>query len=118
MKFSCEKYLLQNACMTAMRAVASKSPIQALEGLLLEAGDELKITGYDLKKGIYTWIDADVAERVADRRIVLVYQNHDALAAVRGGKRLDGVSEIECHRLAFVVCVAGIFQPLLDMLGE
>ena len=63
MKFSCEKYLLQNACVTAMRAVASKSPIQALEGLLLEAGDELKITGYDLKKGIYTRIDADIAER-------------------------------------------------------
>ena len=63
MKFSCEKYLLQTACVIATRAVASKSPIQALEGLLLEAGDDVKITGYDLKKGIYTRIGADVAER-------------------------------------------------------
>ncbi len=62
MKFSCEKYLLQNACATAARASASKSPIQALEGLLLEAGADVKVTGYDLKKGIYTTFAADVAQ--------------------------------------------------------
>ena len=49
MKFSCEKYLLQSAIATASRAAASKSPIQALEGLLLQAENGLKITGYDLK---------------------------------------------------------------------
>ena len=37
MKFSCEKALLQNAILTASRAVSSKSTIPALEGLLLEA---------------------------------------------------------------------------------
>ena len=62
MKFSCEKYLLQNACATAARAAASKSPIQALEGLLLEAGADVKVTGYDLKEGIYTCFAADVAQ--------------------------------------------------------
>lgn len=62
MKFSCEKYLLQNACATAARATASKSPIQALEGLLLEASADVKVTGYDLKKGIYTSFAADVAQ--------------------------------------------------------
>ena len=62
MKFTCEKYKLQNACSTAARAAASKSPIQALEGLLLEARTDVKITGYDLKKGIYTTIGADIAE--------------------------------------------------------
>jgi DNA polymerase-3 subunit beta len=62
MKFSCEKYLLQSAIATASRAAASKSPIQALEGLLLQAENGLKITGYDLKEGIYTSIPADVAE--------------------------------------------------------
>lgn len=62
MKFSCEKYLLQNACATAARAAASKSPIQALEGLLLEAGADVKVTGYDLKEGIYTSFAADVAQ--------------------------------------------------------
>ena len=62
MKFSCEKYLLQNACATAARATASKSPIQALEGLLLEASADVKVTGYDLKKGIYTSFAADITQ--------------------------------------------------------
>lgn len=62
MKFTCEKYVLQNAITIAMRAVASKSPIQHLEGLLIEAGMKVRITGFDLKEGIYTSIDADVAQ--------------------------------------------------------
>jgi len=62
MRFSCEKYLLQAAVNTAARSAASKSPIPALEGLLIEAGADVKITGYDLKKGIYTSFPADVAE--------------------------------------------------------
>lgn len=60
MKISCEKHLLQAACATSARATASKSPIPALEGLLIEAGTDLKVTGYDLKKGIYTSIAADI----------------------------------------------------------
>lgn len=62
MNFSCEKYLLQNACATASRAAASKSPIPALEGLLIQAGEKITVTGYDLKKGIYTSLEADVKE--------------------------------------------------------
>ena len=62
MKFFCEKYLIQQAAAIASRSTASKSPIPALEGLLIQAGDEVKITGYDLKKGIYTSFPADVAE--------------------------------------------------------
>lgn len=62
MKVSCEKYILQTACATAARATASKSPIPALEGLLIEAGADIKITGYDLKKAIYTHVPAEVEE--------------------------------------------------------
>jgi DNA polymerase-3 subunit beta len=62
MKFSCEKGLLQSACTIASRATASKSPIPALEGLLIEARADVKITGYDLKEGIYTNIQADVSQ--------------------------------------------------------
>lgn len=63
MKISCEKYLLQSACGIASRAVAGKSPIPALEGLLLQAKKHLTVTGYDLKKGIYTQMEADVKEQ-------------------------------------------------------
>ncbi|MEA4894647.1 MAG: DNA polymerase III subunit beta [Oscillospiraceae bacterium] len=62
MKFTCEKYLLQAAVATTSRAAASKSPNPVLEGLLIEAADGVKITGYDLVKGIYTSFAADVAE--------------------------------------------------------
>lgn len=62
MKLTCDKYMLQTAVNTCLRAAALKSPIPTLEGLLLEAGESLRISGYDLKKGIYTTIDADIAE--------------------------------------------------------
>lgn len=62
MKFSCEKYLIQQAVAITSRSTAPKSPIPALEGLLIQAGNDVKITGYDLKKGVYTSFPADVAE--------------------------------------------------------
>ena len=62
MKFTCEKSLLQQAVATASRCAAAKSPIPALEGLLIEAGQDVRITGYDLKKGIYTSFPADVED--------------------------------------------------------
>ena len=55
--------MLQSAINIASRAASAKSPIPALEGILLEAGPAgVKLTGYDLKKGIYTTVDADVAD--------------------------------------------------------
>lgn len=62
MKFTCEKYLLQSAIANTARAAAAKSPNPALEGLLIEATNGVKITGYDLVKGVYTSFAADVAE--------------------------------------------------------
>ena len=63
MRFTCEKYLLSLAVSTAGRAAASKSPILTLEGLLVEAGEAgVRITGFDLKKGIYNTFPADVPE--------------------------------------------------------
>lgn len=56
MKFSCEKHILQAAVAVCARAAAAKSPIPTLEGVLLEAGERLRVTGYDLKKGIYTTV--------------------------------------------------------------
>ena len=49
MKFSCEKALLQAAISTTSRATSPKSTIPALEGILLEAGGELRFTGYNLE---------------------------------------------------------------------
>lgn len=62
MKFSCEKALLQAAISTTSRAVSPKSSIPALEGILLEAGSDLRLTGYNLETGIRTIVPADIWE--------------------------------------------------------
>ena len=63
MKFTCTKSELQTAVSIAAKAASAKSPIPALEGILIETGiDSVKLTGYDLKKGIYTGIEAAIAE--------------------------------------------------------
>lgn len=63
MKFSCEKPVLLTALLTAARAAAAKSAVPALEGLLIEAaGDNVSVSGYDLKTGIVAKIPADVIE--------------------------------------------------------
>lgn len=65
MKFSCEKLLLQTAVSTASRAVAVKSTIPALEGVLLQADGRLTVSGYNTQTGIRTALDADVTEEGA-----------------------------------------------------
>lgn len=63
MKFSCEKALLQAALNTAARAVSPKSAIPALEGILIEAGDDLRLTGYNLETGIRTIVPAGIEKK-------------------------------------------------------
>lgn len=62
MKFSCEKALLQEAIATTAWAVSSKSAIPTLEGLLIEASDTVKMTGYNLETGISTKISSNIIE--------------------------------------------------------
>ncbi len=63
MKLSCEKLLLQNAVNTASRAVAAKSSIPALEGLLLQCGDgTLTVSGYNMQTGIRTRLSVEESE--------------------------------------------------------
>lgn len=62
MKFSCEKALLQNAVSITSRAVAQKSSIPALEGLLLQVNSTLMISGYNMQTGIRTGVSADITE--------------------------------------------------------
>ena len=64
MKFSFEKALLQNAISVTSRAVAQKSSIPALEGLLLHAGEDgLTVSGYNMQTGIRAKVSAGVEEK-------------------------------------------------------
>lgn len=104
MKLSCEKYLLQAAVAVASRAAASKSPIPALEGLLLEAGNGLRITGYDLKKGIYSSIEATVTEPgsvVLDAKLFgeMVRRMPDGIVTIVSNEK--GRTEVSCGKTEF-----------------
>ena len=63
MKIVCQKSLLVDAVSNVSRAVSSKSPIPALEGILIKAaGESITLVGYDLEIGIITELEADVKE--------------------------------------------------------
>lgn len=63
MKILCQKSLLVEAVSNVSRAVSSKSPIPALEGILIKASqDEITLVGYDLEIGIITRMEATVKE--------------------------------------------------------
>ena len=61
-KFSCEKVFRQSAIAVTSRAVAQKSSIPALEGLLIHADQQLTISGYNMQTGIRTNVFANVVE--------------------------------------------------------
>lgn len=63
MKFSCEKALLSAAVGITSRAVAAKSSIPAMEGILIEAGSQLRLTGYNLETGIQATVPAEIRQR-------------------------------------------------------
>ena len=64
MRFTCEKALLQTAIMTTGRAVAAKTTIPALEGILVEALGYLRLTGYNLETtGIQATVPAKIDEQ-------------------------------------------------------
>ncbi len=57
MKFICDKTEINEAMGNVSKAVSSKSPVQALEGVKLKlSGNILELTGYDLELGIRTQI--------------------------------------------------------------
>ncbi|MBQ3259405.1 MAG: DNA polymerase III subunit beta [Clostridia bacterium] len=63
MKILCERQALVDAVGNVQRAVAAKSALPALEGILLRAfGNSLFLAGYDMELGITTTIEAQVSE--------------------------------------------------------
>ncbi len=63
MKLICKTQKLSEICSNVQRAVSTKSSIPAIEGILLEAGENvLTLTGYDLEVGMITSMEARVEE--------------------------------------------------------
>lgn len=62
MKIICSKMDLAEGISIAQKAVPAKSPLPILEGILLEAGTEIKLTGNDLEIGIECFVSGDIRE--------------------------------------------------------
>ncbi len=60
MKFTCEKAILMRAVTDVSRAVAARSSLPALEGILIQAGKTLSLTAYNLEIGIHTTVGANI----------------------------------------------------------
>lgn len=104
MKFTCEKNTLQNGISIASRAVSPRSTLPVLEGLLFSAAETgLTITGYDLKKGVYTNVDASVQEPGA--AVIGARQIYDLVRAMPDGMiqiDVDGnLAKVSCGRSRF-----------------
>ena len=62
MKFVCEKNTLVNAISIVSRTVSPKSSLAFLEGIYMAAGEELRLTGYNLETGITVCMDARIRQ--------------------------------------------------------
>ena len=62
MRFTCEKNMLVMGLNITSRAVAQKSALSAIEGILCRAAHGLSLTGYNMETAITYLIDADVSD--------------------------------------------------------
>ena len=107
MKFSCDKVSLQSAISMCSRAVATKSSIPALGGLLLRCdGETLRVCGYNMTLGIRTEIHADVenaGELVLDAGLFggIVSRLPDDTVTVSSGEK--NVTKLTCGNASFEI---------------
>lgn len=62
MRFTCEKSMLSAALNISSRAVAQKSALSAIEGILCQAGMGISLTGYNMETAITCHVDAEVTD--------------------------------------------------------
>jgi DNA polymerase III subunit beta len=62
MKVFCKKEDLLEGINVVQKAVSTKSTLQILEGILIEANESLKLTGNDLEIGIEAYVQTEVGE--------------------------------------------------------
>ena len=62
MRFTCEKSMLVSGLNITGRAVAQKSSLSVIEGILCKAGHGLSLTGYNMETAITYQIEAEVSD--------------------------------------------------------
>jgi DNA polymerase-3 subunit beta len=62
MKIICSKEELSNGISIVQKAVSTKTTMPILEGILIDVGEQFKLTGNDLELGIECFVKADIRE--------------------------------------------------------
>lgn len=106
MQFTCDKNDLSAAITKASRAAAQKSAITLMEGLLIEASANVTITGFDLRRGIYTKVEANVVESgsiVLNCRLFgdIIRRLPDGIVTICCGA--DNMTSISCMKSEFKI---------------
>lgn len=60
MRLNCSRKKLMDSINTVSKAVATRTPMPILDGILLNATDDLTLTGYDMETGIESRMEADI----------------------------------------------------------
>ncbi len=63
MKIKCQKENLVTGIMTVQKAVPARTSIPVLEGILIEADNEFKLTANDLEIGIECYVEAEILKK-------------------------------------------------------
>ena len=106
MKLICSRDRLMEAISTVQKAVATRSTLPILDGILLEAENGVKLTGYDLETGIECQVEADVPESgsiVVNARMFgdIVRKLPDDIVTIETGHNLS--LQIECGSTHFSI---------------
>lgn len=94
MNIRCEKSILVNMINSTLHVISSKSTIPALEGILIEAGEELTMTGFDLEVGIRCKSSAEIIERgtiVINGRLLsdIIRRLPDNMVSIQSNEKLQ-----------------------------
>ena len=115
MNSTCEKPLLHRAATVASRPAATTRSIPALEGLLLEAGDGLTVSGYNMNTGIRTHLGAEVGgegQLVLNARLfgdIIRRMPDDVISFTSDGK---GTVHLSCGDASFdIPCLSAEDYP-------
>lgn len=104
MKIICSKIDLMNGINMVAKAVSSKTTIPLLEGILIEAGENLKLTANDLAIGIECYVPADIripGSTVINARLFADMVRRFPEAEVSIELRDDRILVIECEKSHF-----------------
>lgn len=122
MKFVCAKETLVESIAIVQKSIATRTPLPILEGILIEAGEKVKLTGYDLETGIECVVPADVSEEgsiVINSRMFgeIARKLPENTVAIETGP--NNTVTIDCGASRFTIkCMAAENYPKLPLVEE